>query len=542
MPELLIPFADFRPGAAEHGSGLLRAENALPLWESWRSLPAYAVNGATLLSTTPVLGSYIHTYPSGMATATYIGDDQTEFHGLRTSLRVYSGGAWNDVSRGGGYAAGAAVPGGWRFASFGNDIWAANWYDVIQRRTNNAGNFANGPTSTFAPVARDLMVVREYMVAISLNQVGGAVDEFAWSDANDATWWDDKTVAARPASLAGRKAIRSRPGQLLRGIGGEYGRLFKRRSIFALQFTGGNDTFRLDEVANGVGLYWPGSLIECRDGAARFWGGDAFYSQNGLAPPEKISPESLNSFLMDYELDTVWSYSLDRTWPTSAWHEDLYMQGWQSQFNGLCFWPYRSKGATSPGRAGRLLVHDPGSGEWDLINLGLTANEGISTLIGNPVNTASQTGVVADLLATYFDGANVARLRFDQTTSMAATFATQRFRLTPEGHVGSPPVITGVMPVFSTVASTGAPDYRLAALPAGTQIHVVVANDPNFTQQLDEDGTQISPRYESHAVSDMDDWGWFPVNLQGTWGLVVVEWPAGVDDFRALGGARVRTQ
>lgn len=537
MPEQFIPFTGFRPGASEHGNGLLRAENALPLWESWRSLPAYTVGG-TALSTTPILGSYVHIYPSGMDTALYVGDAQTEFHGFKASLRTYAGTTFTDISRGGGYAAGAAIPAGWHFASFGGDVWAANWYDPIQRRTNNAGNFANGAASTFSPVARDLIVVREFLVAISLNQAGRYVDEFAWSDINDATWWDTLTTAVRPESLAGSKIVRSRPGQLLRGVGGEYGRLFKRRSIFALQFTGGSDVFRLDEISGSVGLYWPGSLVECRDGSVRFWGGDAFYKQEGFGAPERISPESLNSMLLDYELDTVWNYAMDRAWPTSAWHEDLYMQSWQSQFTDLVFWAYRSKVGVNPGRMERILVHDPVSGEWDILKLGTSASEGLSTLAGSPVNTGGGTGLLADVIWTYFDGANVARNRFDGASSMSATFATQRFQVT-EG--GGPGRITGILPVFSTPPVTGHPDYRLTALPAGTQIHLIIANDPSFVRQVDADGAQVSPRYESHLITEADDWGWVAYGLEGTWGVVVVEWPAGATNFRGFPGVRVRT-
>lgn len=544
MPEKFIPFTGYAPGNPEHGTGLLRAENVIPAMGAWRPMPQIS-SGGTVLSSGPLLGGYCHAYPSGLGTGTYAGDAITEFWGSKLNLYAYAAGAFTSVSRGGGYSAGALVPSEWNFASFGNDIWAANGVDVAQRRTNNAGAFANGVTSAFVPVPRFLTTVREFLVMGFLNQAGRFADEIAISDVGDATYFSPKD-ATRPSSTASSQRVRSRPGQLTGLVGGQFGRIFKRRSIHSLVFTGEqNFPFAVDEISPSVGSPCGKSIVECADGFIRFWGGDAFYRQIGTAPPEKISPPTLNNLLIEANMDQVWKYAMTRTAPVTMYDEGLRISGAEGRQSGIVFWLYLTAGASGTVLS-RMIAHDPTSGEWGTINLEgaagagfIAAQTGLSCIISAPVNTTDSFGLTWDILGASSDIVDATRVTFDQLSPMQATFATQRFSLSGEGELSTAtPRITGFLPVMAREATSGSPDYNLRALPEGVTVRIVAANDPHFVDTNDPLGAQVSPRNELFTRDA--DFGWFTGSIAGRWFIAEMVYPAGGVNERGFLGAYVR--
>jgi hypothetical protein len=523
---------------------LLRAENVIPALGTWRPMSQMDDAGGTLASSLPLHGGYCHVYPGGIGTGAYTGDAVTEFWGSYLNLFTYAAGAFTSVSRGGGYAAGALVPAEWNFTSFGNDIWAANGVDVMQRRTNNAGNFANGVTSAFVPVARHLATVREFLVAGFLNQANRFADEIAISDVGDATYFSPAD-AARPNSAASSQRVRSRPGQITGLVGGPFGRIFKRRSMHSLIFTGAPDfPFNVDEISGAVGTPCGKSVVDCADGFIRFWGGDGFYRQAGTAPPEKISPASLNNLLLEANMDLVYKYAMERVAPVVMYHEGLRIQGAESRQSGIVFWLYLSTGATL-GAMTRMVVHDPVAGEWGVINLegaagaGFVAGtSGLSCIMSLPVNNTNSFGLTWDLLGASTDLVDATRVVFDQVTPMQATFATQRFALSGEGELSTAsPRVTGFMPVLARDAQSASPDYALRALPAGLTVRIIGANDPHFVP-ISEAGFQVSPR--SELFTRDTDYGWFTGALQARWFIAEMVYPAGGFNERGFVGAYVR--
>lgn len=545
MPEKFIPFTTFAPGSPEHGTGLLRAENVIPALGAWRPMPQMDSAGGSLVGSGPLLGGYFHIYPSGLGTGTYAGDAVTEFWGSKLNLYTYTAaGGFASVSRGGGYSAGALVPSEWNFVSFGNDIWAANGVDVMQRRTNNAGNFANGVTSAFVPVARYLAVVSDFLVAGYLNQANYFADQVVWSDVGVATYFS-LSDTTNPTSAAGQQRIRSRAGQLTGLVGGKFGRIFKKRSLHAMSLTGdGNSPFSFDEISGTTGTTCGKSIVECSDGFLRFWGGDAFYRQAGFSPPEKISPPSLNNLLIEANMDQVWKYAATRTAPTTMYNEGLSFVGAESRQSGITFWLYLSSGASNTVLV-RMVAHDPTSGEWGLVNLEgdagagfIAAQTGLSCIMGLPVNVTDSFGLTWDIVGASTDLVDSTRVVFDQLGPMQATFATQRFSLAEEGALSTAsPRVTGFMPVASRDALSGSPDYNLRALPDGLTVRIIAANDPHFVD-ISEGGTQVSPR--SELFTRDTDFGWWTGAVQGRWFIAEMVYPAGGFNERGFVGAYVR--
>lgn len=520
MPVAFIPFNAFSPGGSSFGDQLSDALNVLPLYGGYFPIREKVVGNE--VTDSPVTGCFAHTFPSGIGSAAYQGDAATIFAGTPTKLYDTAANPWTNLSRGGGYGA-ATFPGSWHFASFGNDVWATNGIDPTQRRTNNAGSFADGITSTFKPAGRFLGVVREFMIQASLSNAARFADEFCWSDSNDATWYDDRT-GTRTASLAGSKRIVSRPGQLTGFVGGEFGIFFKRRSIHALQFTGGADVWRLDEISHGIGCAFPSSLIAGED-ANYFFSGRGFYSQSGLYPPVKISPPEIDQLFTDgvhFGRQGFYHGSL----ATMAQEDDVIVgvEDWKS---GLKFWFYSAGFAVGKQSTplDAALVYDPQSQLWSrLAPLG-GDDYSINRLTAYPENGTEQTSVETVRLVLFTDegGGVSARCGFSGQHAQA-TLKTQRQPisfpdLTPTGRCR----INGVLPIFTVPDVQAWSEFPVPVAVPNISITFRAANDPQFTSLADAAGTVISPRSEAYAVTDANEWGWFPHSIEGRlWDITVV--------------------
>lgn len=523
MPLIFVPAGAFAPGGSDFAGGLSDAVNALPAYGGLLAMQGPTAVSVVTVADAPVTGCYAHVFPTGIGTATYDSDAVTLFAGTKTNLYTAGTGGFTAVSRGGGYAAAAgAEPSGWRGASFGNDVWFVNTVDVPQRRTNNAGSFANGVTSTFVPQGRFIGPVREFMVIASLSSVGGAADEFAWSDANDATWYDDRT-GARPASLAGRKAVRSRPGQITGWTGGEHGVLYKRRSTYAVQLVGGTDIFRLDELSSGVGVALPGSLIQGRF-ADYFFGGDGFYRRAGLSAPEKISPTEIDQLFTDafHFNDRGFVHPAIATMT----QEDDILWGMEDALTGALIWFYSSSltAATTPLET--AILHDPASGLWARYET--QGNTLFARGMGVPLRHTTATGNDSMGLV-YFEAAGLnSRISKFSGTTLGATFTSKRVRLISEGAEPSSFVrVRAIQPVFTTPYSAAADPVALlpGAAILGITATVTVANDPDFIVQADANGTQISPR--SGVGVERNDFGLHGLELEGRWATIALTIAAG---------------
>lgn len=347
MPPTFIPFDGWSPGGGYFGEGWASCNNLMPFYSSWRPLrqfvPVTGIGTGTTFG--PMTGAHSHFWMSGGGTSSYVPDDTTLFAGSKTRLFTVSPslGTFTDVSRAANYGAGAGTePAGWRFASVGNDIFATNWFDPVQRRTNNAGLFANAFTSAFTPVPRHLATIREHLVGANLSNAGRFQDEVVWSDADNAINFDPPSGTS--TSIAGSKRLFSVPGQLTGLIGGQYGIAFKRLAIYYLEYTSTTQVFRPDVLSSHVGTAYSSSIINTRYGVF-FLGPDGFYQIAGLSEPVKISPPGIDQFLLDTNFSfqgNALTASLEDTqavgfhWPGIPLIGWLYRTDWSASGNTAC--------------------------------------------------------------------------------------------------------------------------------------------------------------------------------------------------------------
>lgn len=374
MPTTFIPFDGWSPSGGYFGEGWNSATNLYQFFGSWRPWRKFAPFAASVADG-PMVGRHVHawnTAPSG----SYVPDAATVFTGSPTKLYTVSPitGAFTDRSRGGGYTVDSA---GWRFVTIGNDIWATNWWDPMQRRANNAGNFADGVTSTFKPIPRFMRAVREHLVVANL--LGGRFqDEVAWSDANDPLNFDPAAAGSTSTSIAGAKRLVSIPGQITGLVGGQYVLIFKSNGIFYGEYTGGPSTFRFDVLSPYVGTALPSSIVETRYGVM-FLGGDGFYAIAGLAEPAPISTPEINRFLLDA------GFLARDPSGTVIRNEDQQMIGFQVPGIPMVGWAYRPNWNTDG--AVLALLYNPVTSQWASVQVADDAPLDVSSVVNLPYSS-----------------------------------------------------------------------------------------------------------------------------------------------------------
>ena len=372
MATTFIPFDGWTPSGSYFGEGWNSAFNLFPAYSDWRPWRKFISPPSTSsVVDGPMIGRHVHFWSSGLGTADYLPDNPTIFAGSPAHLYEVSQftGVFTDRSRAALYTPNNA---GWRFDSIGNDIWACNWVDPMQRRTGNAGLFANGVTSTFKPVPRFLAPVREHQVVANLNQTGRFYDEVAWSDADDATNFDPPAGGSTSLSIAGSKRLVSIPGQITGLVGGQYGLAFKRACIFYLEYTGDTQVFRPDVLSSNVGTAFPSSIIDSRYGVF-FLGPDGFYQIQGLAAPVKISPPGVDQYLTFSAL-----YQVP---PILTWQEDIQVEGFRFGPAPLIGWIFRYNWADHGNNL--AILFNPATNAWAQVQVAGT--DDLAELLGPKV-------------------------------------------------------------------------------------------------------------------------------------------------------------
>ena len=504
MGIVFIPFDGWSPSASYFGEGWGAATNLYQPYLTWRPMRKFA-SGANSTAFGPMTGAHGHLWMSGVGTSSYTPDDVTLFAGSKSRLfTVTDAGVFADVSRAANYATAVGnEPAGWRFASVGNDIYATNWLDPLQRRTNNSGLFANGVVSIFAPVPRFLAAVREHLVVANLNNAGRYQDEIAWSDADNPTNFDAPTGSS--TSIAGSKRLNAVPGQITALLGGQYGLAFKRSSIFYLETTGTTQVFRPDVLSPHVGTSLPSSVINSRYGVF-FVGSDGIYRIEGLSAPAKISTPGIDQFLLDSNFGFGFAGSTVR--------EDSRAFGFQAPAMPLVGWIYN----LSWGEDGNylILLYNPVTDKWSTAEIN---NPRLHVMVNRPYAiTPYETvaGFTWDGLAS-----RLATLSPNSTPS-TLQMVTLRLRYRPANIDTSEKgqtLVSAVMPLFSKLSSGDT-----ALTPA---VSVTPLLDPN-----------AAPGATENALSAIRDaWGWYPFIATGR--LFQISITVTAEDFANFEGVYV---
>lgn len=508
MPVKILPVTPMNAALGAIGEHVRYCRNLYAVAGSYRPLPAKEVSGNHSLTGAPVNALYTHRYPTSAGTASYTGDLSNVYAGTKTRIYQMTSTTATDVSRAANYAQTVGdEPCAWSLCSFGKDVIASNYVDEVQIQANASGLFANLITSAFKPQARFAAVARTSLILANLEGSLGAgtgfADEFAWSVFGNAASFDTAGGAGRQRSLM-------HPGQITGLVGGDGFRLFKATSITGLTFTGSSAVpWREDEISGSVGTLYGKSIVQTKEGEIAFWGGDGFYKQSGMNPPQRIGGQ-LGWELINYGIPgaisgtlTSWTPLKLVTYPTGMLTEDKVIHGVRCARTGVVIWYCEIEQAFGPAPADKsfLVIWDPSSDLWSF---------GFSSF---PVAAVAQYPdlsadfILSGIVGMTWNGSTSSWFRYSDGGTEQATIRWGAMPLAMDSADRPVTVkVRAVMPLFTWDA-----DLSNTAPPPQVFVTVRLYDDP----YLSEDGG-FQPRTAALRLgTNSNDWGWMDEPLEG---------------------------
>jgi len=233
---IIIPYSEWTPDRADLQSGMVEAKNVIAREEYYVQVPSFAVYSSSLSAYCQGFASFID---SAGNTRTYLADATHIFRSVDASLVAAASGL--------SVAAGDQV----EYTKFGEMVLATHIADPLQGITMGNASFTAVATSTLKPQARHIGVVREFGV-LGWTREGGTdyPERVRWSGVNDVADWD-----ASAATQSDFQDLRGPGGWIQSVVGGEYGTIFRERSITRMTYVGSPLIMQFDEVVQNRGAW-----------------------------------------------------------------------------------------------------------------------------------------------------------------------------------------------------------------------------------------------------------------------------------------------
>lgn len=417
------------------------------------------------------------------ATDQQLGDQQQIYAGSTEKLYRVDDNFWTDVGRTADYGQTNRVPQCWDFCSWGGNVIASNYEDEIQYLDLENGSTAfvqlcQGTTDEEYEVRGKFVdVVKNHLVVCNI----GACEDFdvptAFTDAYSySVWWSHinnprKFGVGDYTNLSDLDHLRQTRGEITGFIGGEYGTIFKRDSIYRMSWVGGNLVFRFDVLARGVGTSHPKSIVAI-DQDIYFYGHNDFYVMPQGGKPQPLGMGKIQSFLTEYLYE---SRAINRSEVDEQWKHDMRVSGAYDQFSGLIFWSVDNN-ITSSSFAMKtdIIVFNPMSRTWGYIrDVDLDdPNFGVGVLVTAP-------NIPNDELYTL----NNLYLACNDTSLATNQYQLRKFT---SGNTNEMTIITNVL--SSGVLGSESPSMAINAVrPVFSRI-----GDPTY--ESDAEGTKFNPK------------------------------------------------
>ena len=401
-----IPFGEWLPDQPSFGlQGCVTASNVIPDINSYRSFPSLVTFSNSISG---VAKGSIFATDAALNNYNYVGDSGALYRLVAQSFTVASrvaGGIYN-----------VGIEDFWEFANWGNTVIGVNGFiDAPQLITLGATNFAD---MTIGLKAKHIGVMRDFVVMGNVSDSATNVYRVRWSAINNPLSW---VVSA--ATLADYQDLPSEGGPVQKVIGGEYGIVFQKRSIWRMQFVGAPVIFQFDRVHNLIGAYVPQAVVGYQN-LVFFLAEDGFYAFDGV------------------NLDPIGRGKVDR-----FFFADLSTSNFQrinasiDQTNKLVMWAYPSA-STIGGNPDKILCYSWAFKRWSLIEgLNITyfmqsistgyTLEGLDAIstdldaLGWPLDSVQWTG--GQIITSAFNATN--QLALFNGSAMAAIIETGEFQL-----------------------------------------------------------------------------------------------------------------
>lgn len=226
--------------------------------------------------------------------------------GASKLLQREESGAWQDVSRIGGYNVTASNQ--WRFANFGNKVLAVNRGNTIQISDGGDGDvFANVNADLRGA---DIATVRGFAVTINIvdSEYGEGAQPYRvwWSAIADANNWPDPISDEAINTQSGFFDLfgGGRLRRIIPGIGGTDAIIISDRKMWRMRYVGPAQIFEFDEVETDQGTSAAGSIAQWNE-SFFFFGHSKFYFFDGANSTPIGVGEMDEFFLNDIDLSST---------------------------------------------------------------------------------------------------------------------------------------------------------------------------------------------------------------------------------------------
>lgn len=397
------------------------------------------------------------------------------------------------------------IPKLWNFTSWGDDVIATNYADVVQRRVHGDTLFTDLITSIEKPQARFAAVIAAQLVLADINPTSYADGKpfHLW-----ASYLLDPTQFA-PADYDNQSAIFpliSKPGGITGLVGGEYGVVFKRNSVWRMTYVGLPPIFQFDLMIEGVGCSHPQSIVSA-GGDVYFWGGGSIHRMgpNGY---ERLSGGRVEKYLFDTGYEDKGLYN---RYGVDSRENDALVWGAYDAYSGLIWWLYRT---LSDGQYNidNAIVYSVIEDRFTTLN-----NNAIdlNLLLGQQNVVTNEPVLNRSVLGFRTTGTTIDQVKFLDDVTYEGTLKTKILTPSSWGYEpGRDAKITAIRPMYTSQPSSS--EFGNTELP-NYQITITGAQDPSLR-------IGVQTRVENRIRENRQ--GWIPVSpIEAEFWQFEVEYP-----------------
>jgi hypothetical protein len=388
----------------------------------------------------------------------------------------------------------------WDFCTFGDKVIGTNFSDAIQAKDPTDSVFSDLidiTTSPYAPRARFCAVISSSLVLADISPTSYTAD----GSGNGAPYTSGKPFqlwASKPMDpsyfdlndLVNQTAIFSlvgQPGAITGLVGGEWGTVFKRNSIWRMTYVGLPYIMQLDHIAIGQGCSHPQSIVQVGQDIY-FWGNGGIFALYGGSQLVRLSGNKIEKAIFDTRFEDI-ALAQDYGFDSVANESRVY--GAYDAYSGVVWWLYRGK-EDQEHKMNRFVCYSQAE---DRFTHGHIASSDLSLMLGRMNVTTADNYINRGVLAFKNTGTASEYQKFsDLTATYEGTLKTKILSPTTWGYrIGRECEIQQVRALYKADPDTYRPNFTIT---------VEASQDP--TMQRDNESRTVTS-----LVEDRD--GWIPL-------------------------------
>lgn len=391
----------FAPDATDVAPEILTAVSGVPTLRGYRSPPVGSSSIASALDSAPIGGAVVIT----------IDGAQHVFVGTGNKLYRLSGGSWDNVSRTGNYEILSVAAAGyrWRFASFGNHVYAATGpralfstvSTLVPLQSIDIKAEATDFADVNAPAATCIAAVGDFLFLGNVNDTTMTPSPGFGEQGN--RWWCSRLFDAQSiwtpsvTTQCTSGLLVDTPGEItaMAELNGQCV-TYKAGSMYVAEYVGPDEAWRFRVAADDIGTRTQESVVNTGD-RHFFIGTDDIYEFSG------VRPVSIGLGVREWFFSQITQESLSK------------VQAMHDQTTQTIFWFYP---ATTSSTINACLTYNYATNRFGAFSMAVSE---VLETIGGSAATADGSITVDQLNRLYLDGSYVTKSLTAAGTALTCT-------------------------------------------------------------------------------------------------------------------------